>query len=125
MGIVNINFFGYNCGGTIIDDKTVLTAAHCCKDRANSPSFISITVGDHHRWRYDFGEKKIKADRVIVHPDYRQVGLINDICILKFNGNGAVNLKSHNGAAACLPKAGEMPEHGTRCWAAGWGLVDH
>lgn len=65
------------------------------------------------------------ADEVIVHPEYKQVGLVNDICILKFNKNGAVNLKLHNGAPACLPKPGTQPAHGTRCWSAGWGLVDH
>jgi len=122
--IVNINFFGYSCGGTIIDDKTILTAAHCCKDRADLPQFITMTIGDHHMWNIDNREKKVTAERVILHPEYRQSGLVNDICILKFNGNGQVNLKSHNGDAACLPNRGEEPSHGTICWAAGWGLVN-
>jgi len=121
--IVDLNFGGWYCGGTIIDDKSILTAAHCCKGRENRPEWISMTLGQHHVYNHDAGQRRVTVERVIMHPDYTTIGIVNDICILKFNSNGNINLEAHKADAVCLPNAGDEPAHGTRCWSAGWGLM--
>ena len=57
-----------------------------------------------------------------MHPNYNSANIENDLCILKFNSDGDINLRDHNSDAVCLPSAGDSPAHGTRCWAAGWGM---
>jgi hypothetical protein len=73
---------------------------------------------------YQTNEEFFLAEEVIMHPHYSSYEIVNDLCILKFNSNGDLNLQAHNSAAACLPIEGDRPAHGTRCWAAGWGLMN-
>jgi hypothetical protein len=46
----------------------------------------------------------------------------HDICIIKFPD---MSLKSRPTAArACLPPKNWHPKEGTKCWAAGWGIME-
>ena len=40
---VNVLLWSFNCGGTILDSKTVLTAAHCIHNK--DPSEIRVSAG--------------------------------------------------------------------------------
>merc|ERR1712210_340214 len=121
--IFDINFWGSYCAGTIIDDKSVLTAAHCCKGLTDRPERITMTIGEHDVFNNDAGQRTFIAEQVIMHPNYQTIGILNDVCVLKFNSAGNINLKAHNSDAVCLPSPGFEPAHGTRCWSAGWGLM--
>ena len=115
----NINSGGL-CSGTIIDDRWILTAAHCCEDMAEFQLFF----GDHVRdtWGETGGtEQFMIADTVIIHPDRDPDASNFDACLLRTPEPIGVGVKS-GVAAACLPTAG--PQHGDACWVAGWGTTE-
>ena len=54
--IVDLSFGRATCAGTIIDDKSILTAAHCCIIQRNSPDRIQVTIGQHNKLNDDAGQ---------------------------------------------------------------------
>ena len=106
---------GELCGGSILDEYTILTAGHCCENKTPEKLFIQVGITDS---KYPEPTKqRVYAEAIYIHPEYNPKNLHNDICIIKtskIKGNGAVG-------PVCLPKEGAHPPQGTMCWAAGWG----
>ena len=112
--------FSYFCGGTIIDEKTILTAAHCYhgKDLDADGFFISagaINVRD--------GSAQIAGvESIKIHESYNESippKYDNDIAILKLKTPLIFNDKVQ---PACLPEASFIPEG--IAVASGWGMID-
>ncbi|GMT36372.1 hypothetical protein PFISCL1PPCAC_27669, partial [Pristionchus fissidentatus] len=78
-----MDMFGYTCGGTIISDRWILTAARCTK----SLSTILVYSGILHANRSytEKSEKKVisRAKYVITHPDYNETEYTNDIALIQ------------------------------------------
>ena len=71
------------CGGTIIDEKHVVTAAHCCLPQSNlqvKPSELSIAVGNS-LFNDRTNVKEVTA--IITHEEYSPDEIINDIALLR------------------------------------------
>ncbi|XP_072398745.1 trypsin-7-like [Diabrotica undecimpunctata] len=109
----------HKCGGTLLNEDTVLTAAHCF-DSSYQWSLYSILAGTH-----DITQPgtEIQVKDVKLHELYLHIPLIfviNDIAIIKLTQKVEF---SKTIQPARLPNQGEQLSEGTPLLVAGWGAT--
>ncbi|XP_075071855.1 trypsin-like [Mixophyes fleayi] len=107
---VSLNAGYHFCGGSLINDQWVVSAAHCYKSR------IEVRLGEHDIEVLEGTEQFIASAKIIRHPNYNSYMLDNDIMLIKLSQPATLNTRI---------QAIRLPTHcdvaGTQCLISGWG----
>ncbi|WP_031146641.1 S1 family serine peptidase [Streptomyces erythrochromogenes] len=115
---VSLRAFGTHfCGGTILDDMTVLTTATCVQGQPITG--ITVAVGSN---KLNEGGEIYQVSQAISHPDYNPQTLVNDIAVLHIKGPIYFSEKVQ---PARLDSQGTGVDVGQRLTATGWGLTSY
>jgi len=106
------------CGGSIVNSRWIVTAAHCIYRK--SARGIKIRVGEHNMRSREGTEVDIQAERIVQHPSYNPRTLDNDIALIKVNRPIMFN---NNVQPVCLTPSEFRA--GSNCYITGWGKIRH
>lgn len=111
--------FGHLCGGSILSENFIVTAAHCVEAFNEIPSEITMRVG-----LTDLAassEQRAAVKTVYKHEDYDSWNIVNDIAILEL----AEPLELNENVQPITLGVGLTPDpEGQLCTASGWGATD-
>jgi len=110
------------CGGTLLNSRTVLSAAHCMfwdKKKTQPIQMIILYLGEHNSNKMEFGEKEVNAARYVLHPYFNKKTLDNDFAIIYMD---EVIRESNIIQYACLSRLNTRYAN-TPVTAAGWGAI--
>ncbi|KAJ2497970.1 hypothetical protein GGH96_004685 [Coemansia sp. RSA 1972] len=101
------------CGGSIISDSWILTAAHCIKQASASDILVFIGQAE-----YNLDTSKgTKIAAVANHPQYNDATMENDISLIRLQS--AITNKQVSTIALDTSSVGD----GTKVTALGWGYT--
>ncbi|XP_054433741.1 cathepsin G-like [Pteronotus mesoamericanus] len=102
------------CGGFLVQDDFVMTAAHCWG------STIRVTLGAHNIRDFESTQQRLSVLRAIRHPGYNEQNNLNDIMLLQLQNRARQNRFVR---PVALPQSRTRLRPGSQCTVAGWGLI--
>ncbi|XP_040164889.1 uncharacterized protein LOC120901254 [Anopheles arabiensis] len=83
----------YACGGSILDQNTILTASHCVHGRRSviSAARVSVHVGRIHLKEASEYTQTLGVQEIILHPRFSRNSFNNDIALIKLSSNITMN----------------------------------
>ncbi|UJR30399.1 hypothetical protein I4U23_017934 [Adineta vaga] len=114
---------GLLCGGSIISDSWIITAAHCVYNFLGAS--ITVYAGSNARW---LGTQVKMVSETIIHPNFNSLTFANDISLLKLSS--PLNMSDNQISTICMPfinqsilESDEWPRSNEDVVTVGWGRL--
>jgi len=110
-------YYRQYCGGSIIDESWILTAAHCISTKADQ---ISVLAGTYNLSNMSMGFLR-NVSEVYVHEEYNNSTLVNDIALLELEKPMTL---SDSVAIITRANVDDPITNGQMYTLAGWGAIN-
>lgn len=114
------------CGGTLVDKRTVISAAHCFFGNTGTVGLAVVAGINDLTQTSNPNRRSYAVSRVIVHPDYRTSYHYvqgDDVAILKLASDAHIGATNIN-AVELEDSGADIPPEGSACNVVGWGAID-
>jgi len=116
--IVRLDLFdgmgrGSRCGGSILNNDWIITAAHCLEGIRSAKVYYDQTEAR--------SQNGISASQLVIHPQYDSQKIRNDIGLIKLSRS--INYSKY-AQPICLPSSSSIQKYPGTLYAAGWGIYD-
>ncbi|XP_063985533.1 CLIP domain-containing serine protease B4-like isoform X1 [Diachasmimorpha longicaudata] len=127
------NYIEFRCGGTVINNRYILTAAHCVTQLPRALTLIGVRVGEHdQRTEIDCNKspdslemtcadpyQEFGIEEIHFHSEYTESVSQNDIGLIRVDS--PIDLTPINVRPICLPIGDTATYHHTKFIVTGWG----
>jgi len=109
------------CGGSLVDNYHILTAAHCIAHYRQAADLSKLTVylGSHNLAAHEDQSEAFKVSRIMRHAKYSDRTFVDDIALLKLAK--PANTGGKFISPICLNSGDEYSDGATKATLAGWG----
>ncbi|CAH1637695.1 unnamed protein product [Spodoptera littoralis] len=132
LGYLEDDEIDYMCGGALVTDRHVVTAAHCVQKSDYGLVLTTVRLGEHDTRTDPDCELKVCAPavqdrgikRIISHPQFNKPAFHNDVAIIELDKPVTLN---NYVTPICLPRTAEQLMNfkiGDEMTVAGWGKMN-
>ncbi|XP_037871589.1 chymotrypsin-2 [Bombyx mori] len=108
-------FNSHFCGGSILNEKWVLTAAHCTVGQSHLTMQVVVGTNNLH-----IGGEHHSVESIIIHSDYNSMAISNDVSLVKVSNDIVFN---DNVQSIQLPD--DDTDVGADVMLSGWGRLSY